>query len=218
MPGPGLTPGATRPSLAAILLAAGEGRRMGRPKALLEFPGGAAPRTSIDLCLAALAAADCSEIIVVLGAAAADIAPRGPAARARAIINPRWAEGMVTSIQAGLRALAGEYAACLLQLVDTPLASPALVAELAALWRRTGAPLALISDGRRTGHPVIFERALAGEILALEASQGANEVLCRHRSRAVYLETDEPGPFIDLDTPEDYRSARARHDILKGRG
>lgn len=202
MPGSRLTPDPG--ALAAILLAAGEGRRMGRPKALLEFPGGRA----LDLCLAALAAADCSEIVVVLGAGAAKIAPWVHAERARAVVNERWAAGMVTSIQTGLCDLEGDYAACLLHLVDTPLASPALVAELAALWRRTGAPLALLSDGRRTGHPVIFDRALAARILRLDATSGANELLRRHRDRAVYLETDETGPFIDLDTPEDYERVK----------
>jgi len=120
------------------------------------------------------------------------------------VVNDRWAEGMATSLVAGLRACA-DAEAVLVALGDQPEVEPSVVEKLVAAWRQ-GAALALPAHGGRASHPVLFDRRLFPELLALGGDVGARAVVKRHLAEAAIVEGE---PLRDLDTPADYDAWRA---------
>jgi len=184
------------PSVAGLILAAGESRRMGFPKALLRYR----EETFLDR-LAGLFAARCSPVIVVLGAEAERIrASLHPAATF--VVNPDWARGQTTSMQCGLRAVPPETDGVLFTLVDHPAVAPATIDALLA-----GPTTALLRVPRyhgRRGHPIWFSRALIPEFLALPETGAARDVVRRHAAETDFLDVDDPGILADIDDPEAY--------------
>jgi CTP:molybdopterin cytidylyltransferase MocA len=182
---------------AGLILAAGESRRMGFPKALLRYR----EETFLDR-LAGLFAARCSPVIVVLGADAGRIRASVLCA-ATFVVNPDWARGQTTSMQCGLRAVPPEADGVLFTLVDHPAVAPAtidalLVDSCAALVRVPR------YHGRR-GHPIWFSRELIPEFLALAETGAARDVVRGHAAETEFLDVDDPGILADIDDPEAYR-------------
>lgn len=186
---------------AGLILAAGESRRMGSPKALLHYGN----ETFLDT-LTSLFSSRCSTVIVVLGAHAEPI--RAAAKRpATFVFNPDFAQGMTTSLQCGLRAVPPDADGVLFTLVDHPASSPA---TLDALLAPAGAPLVRVPRYRaKRGHPIWFSRELLAEFLALPSDGPARDVVARHVDRTEYLDLDDPGIVADIDSPEDYRALMA---------
>jgi len=194
----------------AIVLAAGKSSRMGRPKALL--PIGTSGDTFLTRILRELRAGGAQQIIIVIGSHAAEIRASLPADdRSLTIVeNPRFEEGQLSSLLAGLdaaEAITGGAAveAVMMTLVDLPLITAATVrAVLDAQRRAPDAPLIRPRRGDRRGHPVIFHRALFEELRTADPSRGAKPVVHAHAAEEVSVDVDDDGPFIDVDTPQDY--------------
>ena len=187
-------------SAAGLILAAGESRRMGSPKALLRY----GEKTFLDT-LTGLFGRHCAPVIVVLGANAAAI--RAAAApSATFVFNPDYALGMTASLQCGLRAVPPDADGVLFTLVDHPAASPATVALVAAAGRGDGPLLRVPRYRAKRGHPIWFSRDLIREFLALPPDGVARDVVARHVDRTSYLDLDDPGIVADIDSPEDYRA------------
>jgi molybdenum cofactor cytidylyltransferase len=183
---------------AGLILAAGESRRMGFPKALLRYR----EESFLDT-LIGLFSTRCSPVIVVLGADAGRI--RAAANRpADFVTNPNYALGQTTSMQCGLRAMPAEAEGVLFTLVDHPAVSAATIDALLG-----GSLTALVRvpryEGRR-GHPVWFSRSLIPEFLALPDDGAAREVVRRHAPETEFLDVDDPGILADIDDPEAYRA------------
>ncbi|HEY2018926.1 MAG TPA: nucleotidyltransferase family protein [Bryobacteraceae bacterium] len=189
------------PDVAGLILAAGESRRMGFPKALLEYRG----ETFLDK-LCGLFAARCSPVIVVLGAGAEEI--RARAGRpATFVVNPEYRNGQTSSMQCGLRALPPAASGVLFTLVDHPAVAPATIdALLAAGDDGSGALLRLPRYQGRRGHPVWFSSRLIPEFLALPADGAARDVVHSHVAETLYLDVDDSGIVADIDDPEAYRN------------
>jgi len=191
--------------VSAVLVAAGRSSRMGATKALLPWRG----TTLIEYQLAQLAAPDeVTEILVVTGYDADEIEPLvAPAPKARAVRNDAWESGKVSSVLAGLRALSPGCDAILLFAVD----QPRLVAVLRALLdehARVRPPITLpVFEGRR-GHPLIFDRALLPELLAVhEDTLGVRAVVARHAAEVREMRSDDPAVLLDINTPADLERA-----------
>ena len=181
---------------AGLILAAGESRRMGRPKALLRYR----EETFLDT-LVGLFARVCSPVIVVLGARADEIeaAARRPAVFVR---NEIYMRGQTTSMQCGLGAVPPEAAGVLFTLVDHPAVSEATVARLIV---PPGALRLRIPRYRgRNGHPIWFSRGLVREFLALPDDGAASGVVRAHAAETEFVDVDDPGVTADIDNPEDY--------------
>ena len=188
--------------MVAILLAAGEGRRMGGPKALLRL----GEETFLARACALFSAAGVPPL-VVLGAEAGRV--RGEAgipAEAVMAVNARWREGMLTSVWTGLDAAEGLGAeAVLVHPVDNPFVAPGTIASvLAAL--AGGAAIAVPSHEGRRGHPAGFARSVWPALRGAPVGGGARTVLQARPDLVVHVPAG-PDCLVDLDTPADLDAA-----------
>jgi CTP:molybdopterin cytidylyltransferase MocA len=190
--------------IAAIVLAAGEGRRMGGPKALLPIDDttflARACRLFLDAALA--------DVIAVLGAEAERVKrearlPDGVCV----VVNEAWQSGMLSSIWRGLdMAEAVGAEGLLVHPVDNPFVSGKTIASVASALS-AGARIAVPCHAARRGHPAGFSRTAWGELRAAPPERGARQVLASHPGWVVDVETG-PDCLIDVDTPADLDSGR----------
>jgi CTP:molybdopterin cytidylyltransferase MocA len=188
--------------VAALLLAAGAGRRLGAPKALLRHADGT---PWVERAARRLVAAGCDPVVVVVGARASDVAALVPSAlvpAADVVEAAGWNEGMGASLRAGLVALATRTDlpdAALIALVDTPGMTTAVVRRLVAAASAGPAVLARAAFDAVPGHPVLLGRDhWAGVRDAARGDAGARDYL---RGRPVRLvECGDVGSGVDVDT------------------
>ncbi|MFG2121027.1 NTP transferase domain-containing protein [Streptomyces sp. NPDC048710] len=190
-----------REEIAGLLLAAGGGRRLGgRPKALLEHRG----RPLVEHAVGVLRAAGCDRIHVVLGARADDVRERAELGGCVLVDNPDWAEGMGSSLRAGLGSLAGtEVRAALVSLVDQPGIGPDAVARVLGAYEGDTSLVSAAYDGVR-GHPVLFGAAhWAGIAATATGDRGARAYLKEHASAVRLVECADVAEPYDIDTEAD---------------
>lgn len=190
-----------RTDVAGLLLAAGGGRRLGgRPKALLTHRG----RPLVEHAAGVLRAAGCRRVHVVLGARADEVRRRAALDGCVLVDNPDWAEGMGSSLRAGLASLAGTGArAALVSLVDQPGIGPAAVARVLGAYEDDGSLAAACYDGVR-GHPVLFGAAHWADIEGTATGdRGARAYLRAHEDRIRLVECADVAESYDIDTEAD---------------
>src|ERR1700737_4360559 len=189
--------------LAAVILSGGASRRMGTPKALLPYQGG----TFLEHLLMVTDHPRIGWRRVVLGADAGAIVAGAEFRADEVVINQNWAEGQLSSIQAGVRSLPGETDGMLLCLIDHPLISRALVGELVERFYLSGKAIVLpVYKGQR-GHPVIFAARLYEELLSAPLETGARAVVWAHREEVCEMETNEEGCILNLNDPDELARA-----------
>ncbi|HUI07776.1 MAG TPA: nucleotidyltransferase family protein [Verrucomicrobiae bacterium] len=220
----------------AIILAAGESRRMGQPKQLLQFGG----KTMLECVIDALRSPKIDEILVVLGHRAEEIAAsirsqagtlrpdsgqapvppkssqragtsrRSPAPATgkpvspRIVKNPRYQQGMFTSVQTGLRGLPKQATLVLIALCDQPRLQRATVEKLIDQFEeRQHKILVPVYDGRQ-GHPLLFRAEYANEILGMNESLTLKHFLASHAEDVARLPITDEGVLIDIDDRATY--------------
>jgi molybdenum cofactor cytidylyltransferase len=196
---------AARPGLAVAILAAGESRRMGSPKALLTYRG----KTFVENLLDATRHARVGATRIVLGAGADGIREKLRLDDTQmVVVNSDWRKGQLSSIQAAIRSLPDSFTEGLVLCpVDSPIISRVLVARLIEQFDASGKSIALPTYRGRRGHPVIFRSSLYGELLAASPDVGAREVVWAHRADVLEVPTDEEGVVLNLNDPETLRRA-----------
>jgi len=185
----------------SIILAAGRGERVGGPKALLAAGG----ETFLARCVRLLHPASVQSVVAVVGHEAERVVREaGLPADVRVVTNAQYAQGMLTSICAGLDAAEAAGAdAVLVHPVDHPLVEMETVERvLDAL--EAGAVIAVPSHQRRRGHPAGFARAAWAALRLAPPEEGARAVLAAHPEWIVHVEGG-PGCRAGVNTPEDYR-------------
>ncbi len=193
--------------VAGIVLAAGESSRMGEDKALLMYRG----RTFLENIVAALMDAGIQRVVVVLGHHAELIGQRVNLSSVEVIVNQDYRRGQTSSLQAGLRVLAGnEPGAVILCLVDHPVLSVDTLKKLISSFRFTGTPVVVPQTSGKHGHPVLLGRELFSRILALGPDAGVDTVIHQYRDRTDFVEVTDPGILMDVDDPESYRKLMAQ--------
>jgi CTP:molybdopterin cytidylyltransferase MocA len=184
-------------SVAGVVLAAGAGRRFGMPKALARVDGGSLLSRAVET----LRAADCSPIIVVLGARADAVRQQVALDDVRVVVNDAWAEGMSTSFRAGLRACE-ECAAAVIAVVDQPGMTSAAVRRLIDVWMRSNRPVAVSAYGGAWRNPVLFAAEVFAEVAdAVEGDTGAKPWLQSNPGRVLAVEVGDIADPTDIDTP-----------------
>ena len=196
------------PTVSAVLTAAGESTRMGRPKPLLTWRG----LTLVEYQIGSLTAAGASEVIVVLGQRHEEVALYVEGSGVRYVVNRGYRDGRSTSIRAGIAQTAPEAEAIVLLGVDQPR-PPEIVAETIASHLDSGALITSPRRNGRGGHPIVFSPTLRDELNAItEEGQGIRQVFQAHRDEVNEIEIDDPVIHLDLNTLEDYDRARALYD------
>jgi molybdenum cofactor cytidylyltransferase len=184
--------------LAAVILSGGSSSRMGSPKALLPYQG----RVFLEHLLEVTTHPRIGARRVVLGAHAEPIAKAVELPADEIVINPDWEKGQLSSIQAALRSLPDGTEGFLLCLIDHPLISAELVNDLIAQFYATRAPVVLpVYEGKR-GHPVIFSKAVFGELENAPIDVGARAVVWAHTKELFEHPTTEEGCVLNLNDPE----------------
>ncbi len=192
--------------LAAVILAAGESRRMGSPKALLPYRGS----TFLEYLLQITRHTSVGWTRVVVGAHAPEIARAVHLVRDELVNNLDWEKGQLSSIQAALRSLPPDKTdGILLCPVDHPLVSAVLVGALIEAFYKTGKSIVVPTYKQKRGHPMIFSKALYDELLAAPEDVGARAVVWAHAEDLLEIPTDEEGVVLNLNDPETL--ARAQH-------
>ncbi|HTF56203.1 MAG TPA: nucleotidyltransferase family protein [Planctomycetota bacterium] len=188
-------------AIVPIVLAAGESVRMGRPKPLCLFGNKPALDLVLDACRGAKLAP-----IVVLGHAADQVRAKADLRGAKVILNPDFAKGQTSSLQAGVKALPKDAEGFLLFPADHPLITADEITPLIAEHkrRRKEKQIFIPSYNLKRGHPVLFDGALRQEILSLPPDAPARTVVNRHPDRIAYVEMNTSAILLDMDTPEDY--------------
>ena len=193
--------GIVRNAVAGVLLAAGQGSRFGRPKALVELDGQTLAERGVTL----LRAGGTDPVLIVTGAAEVELRPEH---QARTVYNGEWRTGMGSSLRAALRALteleAGpEIGAVVVALADQPLVGAEAVGRLIAAYR-AGAGVAVAAYGGKPRNPVLLAREHWPEVIATATGdQGARAFLRARPELVTLVECGDTGRPDDIDTPAD---------------
>jgi CTP:molybdopterin cytidylyltransferase MocA len=180
-------------SIAGVLLAAGDGSRLGQPKALVELGG----QTLASRGVALLRAGGADPVIVVAGAAPVELPG------VRSVQNPRWPEGMGSSFAAGLAALPAHCDAAVVALADQPLVGPESVRRLIGAFL-SGATVAVAAYSGQPRNPVLLAREHWPQAIALAAGDvGARPFLRAHPELVTLVECGDTGRPDDIDTQAD---------------
>jgi CTP:molybdopterin cytidylyltransferase MocA len=185
--------------VAGVLLAAGAGSRLGRPKALVVVGGQSMARRGITL----LRDGGADPVIVVTGATGPETDVTGRERGVISVHNPDWPTGMGSSLAVGLRAVPAECTAAVLALADQPLVGSQAVRRLLAA-HAAGASVAVASYEGRPRNPVLISREHWPEVIALASGDvGARPFLRTHPDLVTEVECGDTGRPDDVDSPED---------------
>jgi molybdenum cofactor cytidylyltransferase len=201
------TEGAQR--VAAVVLAAGRSTRMGGPNKLVEeIDGRPLVRYAVEAALASRA----SPVIVVTGHQAGEVMAALAGLDVRFVHNPRFADGLSTSVAAGIAALGPDVDAAAILLGDMPGIDGALIRRLAAaLDPARGAHIIVPTIGGERGNPLLFARRFFDALRHLEGDAGARQILKAHAEAIVEVPIDSEAVRLDVDTPEALAAVRLDH-------
>ncbi|MEL7313440.1 MAG: nucleotidyltransferase family protein [Cyanobacteria bacterium J06559_3] len=189
-------------TIAAIVLAAGASTRMGTPKQLLPYQGRSLLRRIVETAIAA----DCSPVVVVLGANCDLISLEINNLPIQVVENHEWQTGMGSSIRYGIQALISTFnsiKAAVLLLCDQPFVSTETINQLKVIYHSTHEPIVASAYQNTVGVPALFDSKLFSELIGLTQIEGAKKVIQRHINSVA--EVRFPQGAIDIDTPDDYR-------------
>jgi molybdenum cofactor cytidylyltransferase len=189
--------------ISAIVLAAGEGKRMGQPKQLLEWRGKIVLQHVLDM----LQASKVEERILVLGHGADRVLEKISPGKTKIVINPEYKEGMSTSLRRGLGALDEKVRGFFIVLGDQPGIGPGVVnrmiQDFRAIYPRKNIFFPTYQGCR--GNPVLFSTKYLGEARKIRGDGGGRQILAGHPEDSQAVEVDTRAILLDIDTPEDYR-------------
>jgi molybdenum cofactor cytidylyltransferase len=187
--------------IAGVVLAAGRGERFGGDKVLALLDGQPVVRHVVER----LHAAGLAPVIVVGGAGVAALRAVLADAPAQVVENADWADGLSSSLRAGVESVPAESPAFVVALGDQPLVDVAVVRALVETWRGSNAAAVVpeYADGR--GNPVLFDATMRRRLAALTGDAGARSLLEAMGDRVVRLPVAAPAP-TDVDTPDDLRA------------
>ena len=189
--------------ISAIVVAAGESKRMGQTKLLLNLEGKAILQRVLDnLCRSQV-----DEVILVLGHEAERILQTVDTDRVKVVINKNYREGMITSIAQGLMNLNDKVDAFFIVLADQPRVNPEVFNRLIAEFRRVTPQKNIVLPtfrGRR-GPPALFGAKYQKEAFRIKGDVGLRQILQEHPDDILAVEMDTDSILQDIDTPDDYQ-------------
>jgi len=188
--------------ISAILLAAGESKRMGEPKQLMPFSRGTMVEQTVDNLLNSTV----DEVIVVVGHRAEEVIKTIVTKPVKLAVNPDYQQGMSTSIIAGLRLVDSRAQAVMLALGDQPLIDSQTINRLIDEFYNHNKGIAIPTYRGRRGHPVIFAIKYREKLLELKGDIGGRQIIKDHPDDILEITVDSEGVITDIDTRNDYQS------------
>jgi molybdenum cofactor cytidylyltransferase len=196
--------------ISALILAAGQSKRLGGVKPLLAFE----TATLIEIVIANLRASKLDDLILVLGHEARRIIQKIEIAGLKVVINPTPSLGMSSSIQRGLAHLAKRSEAIMIALGDMPLVTPDLINQLITGFKRSKKGIAVPVYDKRRGNPVIFDqKKYFDSLLALRGDVGAKQILEDNPKDVLEVKVKSDGILVDIDTREDWDNVKERLEV-----
>lgn len=186
---------------AAILLAAGESRRLDSPKQLLKW----GDDHLINHSMGIIHASKVDQLYVILGSRFKKISKIIKKENAIILRNADWKNGLSSSIQTGISALSDEIEAVLILLVDQPFISRELIDLIFEESRKTDAKIVAPRVGEQQCNPVLFKRELFPELLKLSGDKGAKALLKEYQVE--WVDWPDVNLLLDIDSKEDYQFA-----------
>jgi molybdenum cofactor cytidylyltransferase len=195
--------------IGAIILAGGSSTRMGRAKQLLPL----GDSTVLEQTIANVRGAEVHEIVLVLGAAAETVRQALPLALLeglKLVVNDDYQEGMSTSLRAGISALDHRSEAALIALGDQPFIRSQTMDQIIRAYRGDQAQIVIPSFQGRRGNPVLFDRSVFSEVMALAGDIGSRAIFGNHLEAIAKVEVQDEGILFDIDDPDDYARLRGK--------
>lgn len=186
-----------------MILAAGESKRMGKPKLLLPF----GEKTIIETVIDSVIQSKLDDALVVLGAHREKIEKKIKDFSIKIVINPNFKNDMLSSVQCGFRALPDDVEASLVILGDQPEISSALINKIVEAYKRSKKGIVLPVYRKNRGHPVLIDMKYQGEIEDLNPDLGLRNLVYKHAEDILEVEMITPSILQDIDTIEDYNRA-----------
>lgn len=186
--------------ICAMVLAAGESKRMGKPKMLLPFGG----KTIIEHVVENVCYSQVDKILVVLGSHRQEIFEKIAHRAVFTAINPRYPDGMLSSIQTGFRSVPPETTAVVICLGDQPLIPSSVIDALIEAFLKTKKGIVLPTYQGKRGHPILIDMKYTNEVQDISPKIGLRSLVHSHPQDIQEVEVDTPQILKDIDKPEDY--------------
>jgi molybdenum cofactor cytidylyltransferase len=197
--------------ITAVLLAAGESRRMGEFKQLLRL----GDKTFVEHCVDNLLASRVDEVLVVTGHREAEVRRAIANRPVKIVHNGDYQSGMASSVKHGVRHVSDEADACIISLVDQPRIDTAVIDRLIQVYKEAvykdgaharGSSLIVIPTyEEKNGHPILLDLGLREEILAMDLESGLRRVVLAHSRGIIRVPVLRSDVLEDCDVPEDYQ-------------
>ncbi len=186
--------------ISAIILAAGESKRMGEVKQLMSF----GKSTILEQVIDNVMGSKVNEVIVVLGYKVEEVKKTIRSKQVKTVINPDYVQGMSTSIVAGLKMVNRNTRAVMIVLGDQPLIDSKTINDLITAFSINDKGIVIpVFQGRR-GNPVIFSVKYKNELLNLKGDIGGRDIVSRNPDDVLEVTVNCEGVLTDIDTPESY--------------
>lgn len=199
-------------NIAIAVLAAGSSSRMGQRKLLLPLAGLPLAAWSVR----AACASEARDVIVIVGADAAELQEGLMPGRQRLIANPDFAEGQGSSLRVAVASVAPQDSGLVILLADQPFMDQESVDRIIEVARQEPARIIMGATHGRTGHPVYLPRRVFAEARMVTADEGARTIIGRERDRVRTVPLSNELAQFDVDTPEDYQRALDNAYVLDG--
>ena len=186
----------------AIVLAAGESRRMGAPKMILPYEG----MTIIEKVLENVLASDVEKVVTVLGSHKEEVLKVFERFPVMHCYNGNYKNGMLSSVKCGFEFLPGDFRAAMVFLGDQPMVETSVINKMINLYNTSGKGILVPVFENRRGHPLMADRKYRDEIINLEDPEGLKGLLRRHPDDLLEVVTENPSVLKDIDTMEDYNN------------
>jgi len=185
----------------AIVLAAGESKRMGFPKMLLTFNG----KTMLGNVISNIESSDINNIMVVLGAEQKTIQEVVSKTSAKSCYNDNYKDGMLSSVKCGFRNVPSDSDAVLVFQGDQPLIKSDVINNVINAYRSANKGIVIPVYQKKRGHPLLIGNKYITEIEKLDAREGLHSLAYQVPDDVLEIETDSPGILRDFDTYEEYK-------------
>lgn len=187
--------------IGAVVLAAGQSKRMGVPKMTLPWRD----TTVIGQVVRVLKQAGIAEIVVVTGGGSDLVEAALKGEPVHLVFNPEFSEAeMLVSLQRGLKELKVDLEAFFVVLGDQPQIEVQVVRDLFSVWQAHHSPIVIPSFQMHRGHPWLVARELWDELLMMDQTQTMRDFISRHAGEIHYVNVETSSILKDLDTPLDY--------------